>query len=103
MPQNNRIRCDVAQSCITTVTGAVSLQDGSNVNIQVAVALNGQILTDSIQAVRLPSGGGAAEAIVLADFVSEQNDYFEIWVRNTRNDSDVTANSLVIRAGGFVL
>lgn len=103
MPQNNRLVCNVEQQCITTVTAAVSLEDGANVNFEVGIYKNGALMPESVQSVRIPTGGGKVDAVILADFVSEQNDFFEVWVRNTSNDANVTAAQMVMRVEAFVL
>ena len=102
MPEDNRIRCDLELPAITTITAAVSLQGAANTNVDVAIAVNGDIRTTSIQTVRIPTGGDA-EGVILADFVSQPGDFFGVWARNTSNASDFTAARLVLRVEAFIL
>jgi hypothetical protein len=103
MPENGRLQCDCPVPSRMVLTGAVSLQNGSQTNFEVAIAKNGTVLPETVQMVRFGPGGGSVEAVIFGDFFQAQGDYVEIWTRNTSSDANVTAQKLYLRAMTYVI
>jgi hypothetical protein len=102
MPENNRLQCNCPVPSRLVASAAVSLQNGSQTDFDVALAKNGDILPETVQMVRFGPGGGAEEAALFGDFLQEQGDFVEIWVRNKTNTGNVTAQALNMRAMTYV-
>jgi hypothetical protein len=103
MPQNGRLQCNCPIPSRIVIDAAVSLQNGSQTNFEVAIARNGVVLPETAAMVRFGPGGGAVEAVLFGDFVQAQGDYVEIWARNTSSTANVTALALYLRAMTFVV
>jgi hypothetical protein len=103
MPQNGRLQCVCPVPSRMTISAAVTLTNGSQKDFQVALARNGEIMTETIQGVRFGPGGGSVEASLFGDFAQQQNDHVEIWVRNITDTTNITATKLYMRAMTNVL
>jgi hypothetical protein len=103
MPENNRLQCTCPIPSIMEISATLSIVDGNNKTIQLALARNGSVMTETITTIRLGSGGDTEEGTLLGDFAQELNDYVEVWVRNITDGTDVTITSLNMRARTYVV
>jgi hypothetical protein len=103
MPQNNRLQCNCPVPSIIRFEAAITLTNGSQKDFQLAIAKNGAVMDDTIQAVRFGPGGGSEEVVLLGDFLQAQNDYIEVFVRNVTDATDITATRFFMRAMTFVV
>lgn len=103
MPENGRLQCNCPVPSLLRAEAVVSLQNGSQKDFELALAKNGTILPETAQLVRFGPGGGKIEAVVIGDFVQEQGDHVEVWVRNLTDATNVTATRVHLRAMTFVL
>jgi hypothetical protein len=103
MPENGRLQCNCPVPSRIVIDGAVSLQNGSQTNFEVAIAKNGSVLPETVVMVRFGPGGGAVEAVLFGDFTQAQGDYVEVWARNTSSAANVTALALYLRAMTYVI
>jgi hypothetical protein len=103
MPQNNRLQCNCPVPSVIRFEAAITLTNGSQKDFQLAIAKNGALLNDTIQAVRFGPGGGSEEVVLLGDFLQAQGDYIEVFVRNVTDATDITATQFFMRAMTFVL
>jgi hypothetical protein len=103
MPENGRLQCACPIPSIMEIAATVSIVDGNNKTVQLALARNGTVMNETITTVRLGSAGNSEEGVLIGDFAQELNDYVEIWVRNTTDDTDVTVTALNMRARTYVI
>jgi hypothetical protein len=103
MPQNGRLQCNCPVPSRIVVDAAVSLQNGSQTNFEVAIARNGVVMPETAAMLRFGPGGGTQDAVSLGDFVQAQGDYVELWARNMTSTANVTAVALHLRAMTFVM
>jgi hypothetical protein len=103
MPANNRLQCTCPIPSIMEISATLSIVDGNNKTIQLALARNGTIMAETITTIRLGSGGDTEEGVLIGDFAQELNDYVEVWVRNTTDSTDVTVTALNMRARTYTV
>lgn len=92
---NNRLTYIGSITQIFDVIAGVSLSGSNGDNVDIGISINGNDPTvDTIVSSTMDSGGKINFAGVPTFFQLQENDYIEIWVRNTSSSNNVTATSI---------
>ena len=86
MPANGRLQCTCPVPSLMVVSGFLTINTDGPSEFEVAVFRNGELEPGSVNAVRLPPGGGSLTTPIADDFVQEQNDFIEIYIRRVSGD-----------------
>ena len=101
MPEPGRLRYIGDDPVVTNCAASLTLQTAGNNKIcNIYFAKNGQIATASRVEIRTALGADerSATALFLCEF--EKNDFMEIFVENTTDDSNITVNSMTVTTRG---
>ena len=101
MPEPGRLRYIGDDPVVTNCAASLTLQTAGNNKIcNIYFAKNGQIATASRVEIRTAIGADerSATALFLCEF--EKNDFMEIFVENTTDDSNITVNSMTVTTRG---
>ena len=101
MPEPGRLRYIGDDPVVTNCAASLTLQTAGNNKIcNIYFAKNGQIATASRGEIRTALGADerSATALFLCEF--EKNDFMEIFVENTTDDSNITVNSMTVTTRG---
>ena len=103
MPQSNRILCGCPVPAIGIIDATVSVTSSPNQTFEVGIAKNGEIETESVERVKVGSGGDSVSVSCHADFEQSDGDYIELWIRNTTGTANPTVSGLYLRSVAWVL
>ena len=101
MPEPGRLRYIGDDPVVTNCAASLTLQtEGNNKVCNIYFAKNGQVATVSRVEIRTTLGADerSATALFLCEF--EKNDFMEIFVENTTDDSNITVNSMTVTTRG---
>lgn len=93
---DNRATFTGGVSGLFKVTVTVSLSSGNNNNIDIAVGLNGSVITGSTMRATTSSGGRVESMTTMAISELNTNDYFEVFVANQSAATDITVIDLIV-------
>lgn len=103
MPQSNRILCGCPVPAIGIIDATLSIQSANNQTFQVAIAKNGTIESESVETIKIGSGGDSVSVSMHADIEQVSGDYIELYVRNTETTENPTVSGLYLRDVAWVL
>jgi len=103
MPESNRILCGCPVPAIGIIDASMSIQSANNQTFQVAIAKNGTIESESVETVKIGSGGDSVSVTIHADIQQVSGDYVELYVRNTATTENPTVSGLYMRDVAWVL
>ena len=103
MPESNRILCSCPVPAIGIIDASLSIQSANNQTFQVAIAKNGVIESESVETVKIGSGGDSVSVTIHADIQQVSGDYIEVYIRNTGSTENPTVSGLYLRDVAWVL
>lgn len=103
MPQNNRLLCECPVPALGVIDGTISITSSPNQTFQVGIAKNGVIESESVETVKIGSGGDAVSVSGHTDIEQSNGDYIEMWIRNTTGTANPTVSGLYLRSVAWVL
>jgi hypothetical protein len=101
MPQNGRLQCDCPVPSLMVNTGFLTLQANQAAVFEIALGRNGVVDSNSISAFRLPPGGGSGTVPLHNDFLQEQNDYVEVFIRRTDGSANPSVTHYLLSGQTF--
>lgn len=103
MPQSNRILCNCPVPALALLDASISVSGGNNKTYQVAFAKNGTIEPESVETIRIGSGGDTVSVTFQVDFEQTAGDFVEAWIRNTTDSTNPTVSNFYMRSVAWVL